>query len=84
MASQIQQLSYGGSAGACFGFGPTDLIAFYGATPIVQRATGNNPALAAYVTGAFGLNSSANMQALLAAVVEIRATLVGLGFMPAS
>lgn len=84
MASQIQQLSYGGSAGACFGFGPTDLIAFYGATPIVQRATGNNPALAAYVTGAFGLSTGANMQQLLNTVIEIRATLVGLGFMPAT
>ena len=37
-ASFVRQLSDGNTAGSVLGRGATDLIAFYGATPIVQPA----------------------------------------------
>lgn len=52
----------------------TDPIAFYGATPTAQRAAGNNPVLTA----------AAALTTVAASVIEIRATLVGLGIMPAT
>jgi hypothetical protein len=47
----------------------------------VQTAYASGGALAAYTTGAFGLNSDANMSALHAMVVSIRAALVANGIM---
>jgi hypothetical protein len=46
-----------------------------------QTAYASGGALAAYVTGAFGLDSDANMSALHAMVVKIRAALVANGIM---
>jgi hypothetical protein len=46
-----------------------------------QTAYASGGALAAYVTGAFGLDSDANMSALHALVVKIRAALVANGIM---
>lgn len=46
-----------------------------------QTAYASGGALAAYATGAFGLNSDANMSALHAMVVKIRAALVANGIM---
>ena len=48
---------------------------------IPQTAYVSGGALAAYVTGAFGLDSAANMSALHALVVKIRAALVANGIM---
>ena len=50
-----------------------------GTTPQTAYASGG--ALAAYATGAFGLNSDANMAALHALVVKMRAALVANGIM---
>lgn len=52
---------------------------FFGATPVVQPADAAQVAPAAYVTGAFGLDSDAKMQALFDLVVEMRTALVDLG-----
>jgi len=57
----------------------TQKLAFWGATPVVQPADAAQVAPAAYVTGAFGLNSDANMQALFDLVVEMRTALVNTG-----
>ncbi len=58
----------------------SDKCAFTAATaPIARQAGANQAALAAYATGAFGLDSDANMAALHALVVEIRQCLVDLG-----
>jgi hypothetical protein len=48
---------------------------------VAQTAYASGGALAAYATGAFGLNSDANMSALHAMVVKIRAALVANGIM---
>lgn len=60
--------------GSNFGSSITEKIAFYGKTPIAQRATGNNTLL---TTGATTTVQTAVM-------IEIQATLVGLGLMPAT
>jgi hypothetical protein len=46
-----------------------------------QTAYASGGALAAYATGAFGLDSGANMSAMHALVVKIRAALVANGIM---
>jgi hypothetical protein len=56
-------------------------VGFWAATPIVQPAGATQAAPAAYATGAFGLNSDANMQALYDLVVAIRTALVNAGIM---
>ena len=59
----------------------TQKLAFWGATPVVQPADVLQAAPAAYATGAFGLDSDANMEALYDLVVEIRTALVDTGIM---
>jgi hypothetical protein len=61
-----------------------DKVGFHGADPVVQSSGALQAAPAAYVTGAFGLNSDANMEALYDLVVEMRTTLVNLGLMKGS
>lgn len=58
------------SSGCCFGQNASDLIGFYGATPIEQRSGSSQ----AEVSTA----STANLQVL---VNEIRLTLIALGLM---
>lgn len=58
-----------------------DSLGFLGATPVVQSVGAAQVAPAAYATGAFGLDSDANMQALYDLVVEMRTTLVNAGLM---
>jgi hypothetical protein len=58
----------------------SDKSAFTAATnPIARQAGAAQAALAAYATGAFGLNSDANMLAMYNLVVEIRQCLVDSG-----
>lgn len=73
-----QPVQFGGSAAATLGF--------YGATPVVQRATAaSHTTIATTVvvstTGAnmWGFTTSSQGNAVLAAVAEIQATLVALG-----
>ena len=61
-----------------------DRIGFLGAPPVVQSSGATQAAPAAYVTGAFGLDSDANMEALDDLVVEMRTTLVNAGLMKGS
>lgn len=66
----VNQLSDGGPDGQKFGQSASDLIAFYGTTPVSQRASSVQVTLA----------SSASYGATQAALVnEIVATLTGLG-----
>jgi len=70
----VQQLSNGGSSGASFGQSATDLISFYGFTPIAQRS------LAAQATSLVGTASSTAVDTLTkAAIIEIMNTLTALG-----
>lgn len=74
MATQVQQLSDGNPDGCSFGQNTTDLISFYGVTPIAQRA------LAAQATSLVGTASSTAIDTLTkAAIIEIMNTLQALG-----
>jgi hypothetical protein len=57
------------------------LVGFYGIAPVAQSSGATQVAPAAYVTGAFGLDSDAKMQALYDLVVAMRTALVGVGIM---
>jgi hypothetical protein len=68
------QLSKGAPDGASLGQSATDKISFYGATPVVQRA--------ASIQGASVVSVSSNITvaaSLTAWIVEVTATLTGLG-----
>lgn len=70
-----KQLSDGNTTGTLLGTGPTDKIGFFGvATPVAQRATGNNTAFTSGMT--------TTVQA--AVISEIQTTLINLGLMPAT
>ncbi len=70
-----KQLSDGGPDGTTMGQTRSDLIAFYGTTPVSQRASSDQGTVA----------SSASFGATQAALLsEIRATLVNLGLMKGS
>lgn len=56
-------------------------LGFWGAAPVIQPADAAQVAPSAYATGAFGLDSDANMQALFDLIVEIRTALVATGIM---
>jgi hypothetical protein len=60
--------------GGRFGNSTTDKICFYGGTPAAQRATGNNTLL----------TTGATTTVQTAVLIEMQATLVGLGLMPAT
>ena len=72
--STLHQLSTGTPDGTQMGQSTTDLIGFYGKTPVVQRATGNNTLL----------TTGATTTVQTAVLIEIQATLVALGLMPAT
>lgn len=74
MASQdYEQVTYNGPAGAQIGAAETDKIGFYGATPVVQRATATTHTTTNVVTSAsYGTLQVAQMQ-------EVMNTLAGLG-----
>lgn len=72
-AQDYEQVTYGGPAGAQVGAAATDKIGFYGATPVVQRATASTHTTTAVVTSAsYGTLQVAQMQ-------EVMNTLAGLG-----
>lgn len=60
--------------GARFGNSTADKICFYGGTPVAQRATGSNTLL----------TTGATTTVQTAVLIEIQATLVALGMMPAT
>jgi len=80
-SSTLKQLSDGNPAGSVWGQSATDLIAFYGGTPVAQRASGNLAAItttAATTTTPWGYSTSTQANAIVSALNEIIATLVGL------
>ena len=68
----IKQLSDGGSDGNKLGQSASDKIAFYGTTPVTQRASSVQATVAS--SGSFGATQAALLN-------EIRDTLVALGLM---
>lgn len=88
-----EQLSKGNDDGTSFGQSATDLISFYGATPVAQRAgaaqvaiTDGSTGTAAPTNGVAALTGTYNSTLLInaiativAAVNEQRAALVALG-----
>ncbi|MBA3495407.1 MAG: hypothetical protein H0T87_15175 [Gammaproteobacteria bacterium] len=69
-----KQLSDGSTGGTSLGQGTTDLISFYGVTPIAQRA------LAAQNTTTLSTASSTAIDTLTkASIIEIMNTLTALG-----
>ena len=68
-----QQLDYGAAEGVIIGAAATNKVGFYGATPVVQRATATTHTTTNVVTSAsFGTLQVAQIQ-------EIINTLAGLG-----
>lgn len=72
-AQDYEQVTYNSPAGAQIGSSATEKIGFYGATPVVQRATASTHTTTAVVTSAsYGTLQVAQMQ-------EVMNTLAGLG-----
>ncbi len=69
------------TTGTKIGTATSQKLGFWNVTPIIQPAGALQAAPAAYVTGAFGLDSNAHMQALYDLVVAIRTALVNSGIM---
>lgn len=74
MASQdYEQLTYNAPAGAQIGSSASEKVGFYGATPVVQRATASTHTTTNVVTSAsFGTLQVAQIQ-------EIQNTLIAIG-----
>ena len=69
----VKYLSDQGPDGACLGYAAADKLGFYGATPVVQRATGTTHTTTNVVTSAsYGTLQVAQMQ-------EVMNTLIALG-----
>jgi hypothetical protein len=72
-AQDYEQVTYNSPAGAQIGQSATEKVGFYGATPVVQRATASTHTTTNVVTSAsFGTLQVAQVQ-------EIMNTLAGLG-----
>ena len=72
-AQDYEQVTYNSAAGAQMGSSASEKIGFYGATPVVQRATASTHTTTAVVTSAsYGTLQVAQMQ-------EVMNTLAGLG-----
>lgn len=69
------------TTGMKIGTAAAQKIGFWNATPVVQPAGAAQAAPAAYASGAYGLDSAANMQALFDLVVAMRTALVDAGIM---
>jgi hypothetical protein len=75
MASQdYEQVTYNGPAGAQIGSAATEKVAFYGAVPVVQRASAFQAASVVSVSSNFTIAAS-----LVAWALEVTNTLVGMG-----
>lgn len=72
-AQDYEQVTYNGPAGAQIGQSATEKIGFYGATPVVQRATDTTHTTTNVVTSA----SFGTLQ--VAQINEIQNTLIALG-----
>lgn len=72
-AQDYEQVTYNGPAGAQIGSSASEKVGFYGATPVVQRATATTHTTTNVVTSAsFGALQVAQIQ-------EIQNTLIAIG-----
>lgn len=72
-ATDVEYLGTNGSGGLVMGSSASELVGFYGATPVVQRATATTHTTTNVVTSAsYGTLQVAQMQ-------EVMNTLAGLG-----
>lgn len=72
----------GNPDGVSVGGATTDLVSLYGVTPIAQRSSANQAAVtttAATSTTPFGFSTSAQANAIVTLVNELRAALVAIG-----
>jgi hypothetical protein len=74
MAAPVKQLSDGNPGGSGLGQSATDLISFYGVTPVAQRASSIQAASVVSATSFISVTSN-----LAAFCAEVAATLTGLG-----
>ena len=74
MTLPAKQLSDGNPSGSGLGQSATDLISFYGVTPVVQRAAAIQAASVVSATSWISVTSNA-----AAFAAEVAATLTGLG-----
>ena len=74
MAAPTKQLSDGNPGGSGLGQSATDTISFYGATPVAQRTATIQAASVVSVSSNITIAAS-----LTAWIVEVTATLTGLG-----
>ena len=86
--TSYEQVTYNSPDGAQIGQSSTEKIAFYGATPVVQRVTAGSHttidttvavSTTSSVATGWGFSTSTQANALTAAVAEIQATLVAIG-----
>jgi hypothetical protein len=76
----VTQLSDGNPSGQTLGQATSDLVAFYGTTPVSQRASSDMATWATVASSAsFASGQAAALNGVVLAVNEIRATLVALG-----
>jgi hypothetical protein len=77
------QLSNNNPGGTSLGQASTDLISFYGATPVVRRSGATQAALTltTSTSSGFSFTTSAAFSAMVAQVEEIRAALVQYGLL---
>lgn len=76
IASSVENVSYNSPDGATFGGGITEKISFYGVTPVVQRASiAQATVTLTLTTGGVGFVSTAQAQAVVDQINEIRAML---------
>jgi len=81
-SAAARQLSDGNSQGTVLGTAATDLIGFYGATPVAQRSGSTQAAVtttSATTTSPWGFSTSTQANAIVTLVNELRAALVNLG-----
>lgn len=93
-SATTRQVSDRNSQGTVLGFNATDLIAFYGATPLSQPTSSAQAAVAATSVSpatnnggavtVFGFTSAAQMNAIPTLLNELRADLVNLGLIKGS
>ncbi len=85
VASTTTDTFLGGGTPYRIGTAPTDKASFYGATPVVQRATAAShttiaTTVAVSTTSAiWGFSTSSQANNAIAAIAEIQATLVAMG-----
>jgi len=80
--TDVQSIGANASGGMVLGLDATEKVAFYGAVPIAQRAGSAQAAVTtttATTTSPWGFSTSAQANAIVTLVNELRASLVALG-----